>query len=447
MGLLDRLRGTSAPRVAVIGVDGLPYSVVADNPGVFENLHAIADEGAGGAIESAVPPAESATWPALTAGVNPGKTGVYGFTDREVGTYDTYVPMGGDVQADRIWDRATAAGRDATVLNVPVTFPPQRDVQRMVSSYLARDLESAAYPDELREYLLSIDYRLDDDPELGHEADKTAFVDDADETVARRFEAFRHYVEADDWDLFVGAITTSDRVNHFLFGDYARGGEYREAFLDFYREVDRYVGELHDLLGDDVTTVVASDHGFTGLEYEVHCNQWLREEGWLSFREEPRELADIADGARAFALSPGRFYLNLEGREPRGAVPEAEYESVRAELRAAIEGLEDPDGEPVVERVVTREEAFNGPHDDIAPDLVALPRRGYDLQGVFGTDAPTFGSGARTGTHTLGDATLVVDDPGVRIEGDVNIYDIAPTVLDLLDIDYDVGAFDGRSLA
>ena len=151
MGLFDRLRGESDPRVAFVGVDGVPFSLLADNPERFPNFAALANEGSAGAIDSIVPPESSACWPSLTTGVNPGETGVYGFQDREVGSYDTYVPMGRDVQATRVWDRVTDAGRQASVLNVPVTFPPQRGVQRMVSGFLSPGVEKAAHPDSFRD--------------------------------------------------------------------------------------------------------------------------------------------------------------------------------------------------------------------------------------------------------------------------------------------------------
>src|SRR6056297_1586310 len=188
MGLFDRLRGSDAPRVAFLGIDGVPWSLVEDNPETFPNLTEIAADGAGGPIDSIVPPESSACWPSLTTGVNPGETGVYGFQDREVGTYETYVPMGRDVQADRVWDRVQEAGRTATVLNVPVTFPPQRDVQRMVSGFLSPDLEKAAYPDDVRSYLETLDYRIDVNPKLGHQEDKAEFIEDAHATVDARFE-------------------------------------------------------------------------------------------------------------------------------------------------------------------------------------------------------------------------------------------------------------------
>ncbi|AXR77911.1 alkaline phosphatase family protein [Natrarchaeobaculum sulfurireducens] len=446
MGLFDRLRGDGSPRVAFIGVDGVPYSLLSEHEELFPNFAAIADEGSAGEISSIVPPESSACWPSLTTGMNPGETGVYGFQDRENGTYDTYVPMGRDVQADRLWDRVQEAGRRATVMNVPVTFPPQRNVQRMVSGFLSSGLEKAAYPDDVRETLESLEYRIDVNPKLGHETDKAEFIEDAHATLDARFEAFKHYVEEDDWDLFFGVFMTTDRVNHFLFEEYERDGEYRAEFIDFYRKVDEYIGRLRAALADDVTLVVASDHGFTSLDYEVHCNEWLREEGWLSFStDEPAELGDIADETKAYSFIPGRFYLNLEGREPRGSVPEDEYTEVRDELKAQLLELESPDGRPVVDRVVEKEDAFRGDHDDIAPDLVAIPTNGFDLKSGFKADSAIFDTGPRNGMHSFDDTALYVDHPDASIEG-ADLFDIAPTILDVMDVEYSRGEFDGASL-
>ncbi|WIV67710.1 alkaline phosphatase family protein [Natrialbaceae archaeon AArc-T1-2] len=446
MGLFDRLRGDDDPRVAFIGIDGVPYSLLTEHPEEFPNFAALADDGAAGEISSIVPPESSACWPALTTGMNPGETGVYGFQDREIDTYDTYVPMGREVQADRVWDRVTEADRRATVMNVPVTFPPQRNVQRMVSGFLSPELDKAAYPDDVRDYLESIDYRIDVDPKLGHSEDKAEFIEDAHETIDARFEAFLHYFEQDDWDLFFGVFMTTDRVNHFLFRDYEHDGAYREEFLEFYRKLDDYVGRLREALPEDVTLVVASDHGFTSLDYEVHFNQWLREEGWLSFEtDDPEELNDITDDTRAYSFIPGRFYLNLEGREPRGSVSEDEYDAVREQLASELLELEGPDGRQVVDRIVEREDAFRGDHDEIAPDLVAIPTNGFDFKAGFKGDGDVFQQGPRNGMHSFDDTALFIDDPDASI-GDADLLDIAPTILELMDVEFSRGEFDGASL-
>jgi predicted AlkP superfamily phosphohydrolase/phosphomutase len=575
MGLFDRLRGGDDERVAFVGIDGVPYSLITDHPDEFDNLAALAREGTAGEIDSIVPPESSACWPALTTGRNPGETGVYGFQDRKSDSYETYVPMGSHVQCDRLWDRVAESGRDATVMNVPVTFPPQRNVQRMVSGFLTPGgVDRGALPDEFADDLASMDYRIDVDSGLGHHDDKSEFIEDAHETLDRRMEAFRTYVGKGDWDLFFGVFMTTDRVNHFLFGDYVNDGEYKEEFMEFYAKVDDYIGELRGMLGDDVTMVVASDHGFTYQDYEVNLNTWLEEEGWLSYRDrydvylnrwlaeqgylagddadgprgldpetvafspesgevalnaagqappgdldddpeavieeletalseltapdgtdlvaavrvpdstgsdagpdlvlEPvddddrvvafhddfeglddddaewlerghRNLGDITSDTRAYSFTPGRLYLNLERREPRGSVPEDDYESVRDELREALETLEGPDGRPVAKRVVDGETAFRGAHDEIAPDLVVIPNHGFDLKGTFKQKEGVFTEGPRNGMHSFENTALFVDDPDARI-GDADLFDIAPTILDLLDVDFERTDFDGASL-
>ena len=446
MGLFERLRGDTSPRVAFIGIDGVPFSLLSENRDRFPNFAALADDGTAGAIDSIVPPESSACWPALTTGVNPGETGVYGFQDREIGSYDTYVPMGRDVQATRVWDRVTDADRAASVFNVPVTFPPQRNVQRMVSGFLSPGVDKASYPDELTDSLEAGDYLIDVNAELGHKEDKTAFMEHAHKTLDRRFETYEQYLTADDWDLFFGVFMTTDRVNHFLFKDYERDGPNKELFLEFYEKLDEYIGRIRELLPTQVTLVVASDHGFTSLDYEVHCNAWLQQEGLLSFEDDDHsELGDIADETVAYSLIPGRFYLNLEGREPRGTVPQDEYETVRDDLKSRLEALEGPDGRPVCERVVEREVAFRGDHDAIAPDLVAIPTHGFDLKSSFKVQEDVFGTGPRNGMHSFDNASLLIDTPGAIIE-DADLLDITPTILDLMDIDYKRTTFDGASL-
>ncbi|SDJ62700.1 Predicted phosphohydrolase or phosphomutase, AlkP superfamily [Halovenus aranensis] len=445
MGLFDRLRGDDGPRVVFLGIDGVPYDLVEDHPDVFENLHAIATEGAGGQISSIVPPESSACWPALTTGRNPGETGVYGFQDRKSDSYETYVPVGAHVEAPRLWDVVTDADRNASVFNVPVTFPPSEDIQRQVSGFLSPSLEQAASDSELEATLSDLAYNIDVDASLGHDDDKTAFIESANETLKARYKAFRHYVEQDDWDLFFGVFMATDRVNHFLFRDYAQDGEYAAAFLEFYSTLDDYIGEIRAMLDDETELIIASDHGFTELHHEVKCNRWLAQQGWLTYdTDEPEELADIGDDARAYSLIPGRFYLNLEGREPGGVVPESEYETVREELIDDLETLTGPDGRAVCDRIVKGEEVFDGPHTEIAPDVVVVPADGFDLKAGFDDGDEIFAKEARNGMHKFGNACLY--STADLSLADVDLYDIAPTILDLMEVDADTREMEGRSL-
>jgi predicted AlkP superfamily phosphohydrolase/phosphomutase len=72
--------------------------------------------------------------------------------------------------------------------------------------------------------------------------------------------------------------------------------------------------------------------------------------------------------------------LALEGREPEGTVPAADYERVRAELAAALEGFTDPvTGQHPIQRAVPREQVLSGPYLDRAPDLLLEAAPLYSL--------------------------------------------------------------------
>ena len=442
MGLLDRFTGDEGPKVAFVGIDGVPGKVLRDGieRGFMPNIAEMAEEGTLVGMDSVVPPESSACWPAMTTGTYPTKTGVFGFQEREEGSYETYVPLSNHVHGKRVWDAVGDSDRRSVVLNVPVTFPPDDIEGTLVSGFLTPTVDDASADERVVDYLRSSDYRIDTDASLGHE-DKHEFVEDAHETLDSREEAFHHFME-EDWSLFWGVIMATDRVNHFLYEDYENDDELSEEFVKFYERVDEVLGVIRERLDDDTTLIVAADHGFCTLDYEVDLNAWLREEGWQTIADGGDSLDDITDDTRVYSLIPGRFYVNLEGREPEGAVPEEEYEETLEELEDALHALEDPDGDAVVERVVRKDE-IGEDADETAPDLVVIPTRGHDLKAGFDTDKGIFSKGARNGMHTFDDASLLIEGADVDTNG-VDITDVAPTVLDLLEID--AGRMDGESM-
>lgn len=432
-----RSPGALSSRVALIGIDGVPFSLIEDNPDCFEHLDAIATGGTADAIESIIPPESSACWPSLTTGTNPGRTGVYGFLDPQPRDQTTYIPTGQDVSGTRLWDHVAKAGGRATVLNVPVTYPPSSTVDTMVAGFLSPSLEAAAGDEATYRTLQAHDYRVDVDVSLGHRSDKSAFIKDAMATLEARQAVFKDYAESGDWDLFVGVYMTPDRVNHFLFDDLVADGEYAEAVWAFYRQLDAAIGELCEALPADVEVVIVSDHGFTTLDSEVHCNRLLETAGWLEYAtEDPSEPADLAPSTRAYSLIPGRFYLT-------NASTRGEYTEELEALSAVLAEVTGSDGQPVADRIIEGASAFDGPYTGIAPDLVVLPTAGFDLKAGFDSADAVFTDGPRTGMHTYDNATLVSTLEGVDT-GDATIMDVTPTVLDLLGLDHD--GLDGRSL-
>jgi predicted AlkP superfamily phosphohydrolase/phosphomutase len=158
------------------------------------------------------------------------------------------------------------------------------------------------------------------------------------------------------------------------------------------------------------------------------------------------------------------IWLNVQGRDPSGTVsPGAAYESLRDEILARLAAWRSPaTREPVVARAWRREELYEGPAVDSAPDIVlelALDR-GYaytclsskgQAGEALGRLAPSQGLGAKgssmNGSHRpYGVIILAGRDiaPGAH-PVNPQIVDLAPSLFELLGVKPPAG-LDGRVL-
>jgi predicted AlkP superfamily phosphohydrolase/phosphomutase len=268
------------------------------------------------------------------------------------------------------------------------------------------------------------------------------FAKDISETFKIRKKAFIHFMENEEWDIYVGVITETDRLHHYLWCALEDGSHPQHSFfIDFYKQIDTFIGDIYRRCGDDIPFFIVSDHGFTTIKEEVYLNTWLRQMGYLKFKkEEPETFEDMLAESSVFVLDPARFYIHLKGKYRDGTVEESEYEPLRKKIKEELLNLT-IDGQRVIKEVKMKEEIYSGSLYDTAPDLVALPFDGFDLKGSINKKTVS-GKGFLTGGHTRENAVFYINR---KIEpGDVNIIDVAPTVLSLLGIDVDT--LDGRCL-
>ncbi len=455
MSFLGRFRKPKPgrSRVAVIGLDGVgtPLIEALTDAGVMPRMAALRRSGTVARMTSSIPTISSVSWSGFMTGVNPGRHGIYGFTDVKRDSYAIYFPNYAHVQAPTIWDAVGGAGRRSVVLNIPNTYPAKEIAGVLVSGFVAINLERAVRPAGALAVLREHGYKIDVDYLNANERPE-AFFSDLFETLAARRRTLHHYLAQDDWDCFIGVITETDRLHHYFWSQYAdANAPWHQRFLDFYAEVDRAIGELVEALGDETPLFIIADHGHTLIESEFYPNVWLREQGLLSFRTPtPKSVVDLDPASKVFILDPGRIYLNLKGRFANGVVePGKEAEELLAKVMNGLAAIEYPgravDGKrKPVRAVLRREELYDGPLLAQAPDAVLHFNDGFDIKGAVGR-TELFGRSPLTGMHTYDDSLFYVNRPGFPVT-DLSILDLAPTVLALLAVP-PLGPMDGRVLA
>ena len=147
---------------------------------------------------------------------------------------------------------------------------------------------------------------------------------------------------------------------------------------------------------------------------------------------------------RAYALGLGQVYLNLQGREKFGIVqPGQEADGVLEEIRKGLLSATDPDThQPVIQNVYLGREIFHGAYMARAPDLQIDFRDGYRTSwqtslGAIPSGIVVANMKKWSGDHCASDPS---DTSGIFLSNrivensNLKIFDIAPTVLKLLDV-------------
>jgi predicted AlkP superfamily phosphohydrolase/phosphomutase len=434
------------PRVLVIGLDGTPLSFVRRkmDEGVLPGFKKLFDRGSLVEINSTHPFVSCVAWSTYMTGKNAAKHNIFGFIDRKPGTYSIYIPNGSNMTSKTLWEILSDEGKSVLVMNVPVTYPPRKVNGVLVSGFLAPKLDGGTYPAELSSRLQKEGYEIDIDPWRARENLDNLYPD-LMRVFKARTGAFMKLYKEKKWDFAQLHIMETDRLYHFMWGHMDEGHpKYAKEFMEAFKAIDAFLDMIATTVGDDVTVVVMSDHGFCTVKKEIYLNRFLEEKGYLRYKQEGAKSLEHIDPAvtQVFCMDPGRFYINLKGREAEGIVSPDEYQGVRDRLRQDLAALTDEDGTRVIKDILNKEDIYSGEHFDIAPDVVINPVDGFDPKGAFGKQTLT-GRGPIVGMHTYHNAMLFVSGRDVKTGG--SVMDVPLTVYDIMGIK-PPGDLDGHSL-
>jgi predicted AlkP superfamily phosphohydrolase/phosphomutase len=220
-------------------------------------------------------------------------------------------------------------------------------------------------------------------------------------------------------------------------------------------------GKILELLDENTTIIVASDHGMIRQNGKINVNDFLIKEGYLVLKEEfmqkAREkwkkekkftkfkLSDI-DWSKTKAYEVGayqaRIYINTKAKNPeRGIVDKKEYERIREEIREKLLAITDDKGNKINNRAFKPEEIYRT-FDDECPDLIAYfddLAWGVNNDGVGSDKLYLVGDEAgndNAGHHPIG--SFIISGPGIKKRGKIdriNILDITPTILKIYGIE------------
>ena len=232
--------------------------------------------------------------------------------------------------------------------------------------------------------------------------DEQTFMDDLYRAFDDRAQVILDRLNGRQWDLLVGVIESTDRVQHMMWRlidpkhpmyDAALAAKFGRSIENVYRRADTFIGEVMDRVDPGTPILVVSDHGFHSWRKAVNLNTWLVQNGYMTLQgQKPAEkkLDDLFGGGtfwenvdwsrtRAYAMGIGQIYFNLRGRESRGIVsPGAEARQLADELSAKLLTMTDPeDKAPIIRSVYKRDDIYSGEYLNNASELQIGMHDGY----------------------------------------------------------------------
>lgn len=444
-------------RLLVLGLDSVPPDFLFDRflPRM-PHLKKVIDRSRYGTLLSTDPPITVPAWAVMFTGMDPGTLGLYGFRHRKPGSYtDMYTPTPQMLPYPPLWTTLSRLGRRVAIIGMPPGYPPPVVNGVYLSDFLTPDgvkdfVTPASLAPEIESvsggYDFDITFRAEDRPRVEREL----FA-----MTRKRFAVARHLWQKEPWDLFAIHEIGTDRLHHafWKFFDsghprYVPGSEYADIADRYYALLDEEIGQLLDLVPDDVAIFIASDHGSMAMHGCFCINQWLEQEGYLRLKSSrpepgtPLEKLEV-DWDRTSAWGAGGYYarifFNVRGREPNGRVAPQDVPGLAQKMTRSLEAVRRPDGVPLGVRVLDPAHTYRSVRGD-PPDLMLyfgdLRWRSAGTLGHPGLFLTENDTGPDDAVHSF-EGVFAFADPG-RPGSDhlppQQIIDIAPTLLQYLGV-------------
>jgi len=444
-------------KMFVIGLDcASPRLIFEEFRDDLPNLSKLINNGLSGNLRSSMPPITIPAWMVMFTGKTPGKLGLYGFRHRKSNSYtEIRIATSKNIQEPKIWDILSKTGRKSCLFAIPPSYPPPVVNGWLVSCFLTPSSKSNyTYPPELKQelekdcgpYIPDIDYRSGDRDNIYNQL--FGMLDNHMSMIMR-------LLKEKPWDFFAFVEIGVDRVHHAFWRYYDKthhmyepNSKYQHVIRDYYKAIDKYLGEILELIDDNTYILVASDHGVKAMRGAFCINEWLIKEKYLVLKQIPDKQMRLSEAevnwtktkAWAWGGYCSKLFLNVQGREEKGVIRAKDYEKELEKLKKKLLNLKDDKGRTMKNIVFRPEEYYDNPKGDYPDLMVIFDDLYWRAAGTIGHDTLYLlenDLGSDDAMHDW-DGMYILYDPKEKLPKgkiDAKIEDIASTILTLFDIE------------
>ncbi len=465
-------------KFVLVGLDGVGWNVIKPwiDKGFLPTFKRLMDNGVWGVLKSTIPSLTSPAIPSFFTGKNPAKLGFFSFLKPD-GSIMTYR----DIKEPSIWDILGEYGYKSIIINLRTTYPPKKINGIMISGFPPSEESEYTYPPEIKNMVKGFHIGTEKLVKLWKKGKlKKGLMSFIIERMWKRYKIIKNLITKYEYDFLLYWIGETDTIQHWYWHN-------KDKLLTFFQEVDKL---LNNILEDFRyrNLFIISDHGFCGPPlYNFYINSWLKECGYLKLKGNKyyqwfiQTIYSIAENKKIknfflkfLEFKNKIFFKNYKNQHYYGkdsiwnkrrnlfwgvdynntiAIAyggntvwginilkenlKEDYEKIREEIINKLKNLK-INGKKVVKDVWKREELFKGDLS-IVPDIVYLPSEDVYVSILLSKNVLIKRKKIDPrGTHEKAVNGIFLAygkdiKKGLKL-GEIQIYDIAPTILHLFNI-------------
>lgn len=490
-------------KLLIIGIDGMDSKLVTKYIDCLPNIKSIIDTSPEIKSESVFPPDSDTAWASIYTGLNPAKHGIVEFVDplerSKINKSQTEYINVEAIKGKTFWDIAGKNGKKICLIYPHLAYPVWKVNGFMINPNPDTEILEMYPPDFKFNFplqSLEIHKRI---PRTKLEFKK--YLDKKRKIVINEFDFGQKMLSNHEFDLFFLYSSVLDSIMHIFWNycdpeDPTYPGEnlFKDAIRNFYILYDELIGKMLNNIDSNTSVLILSDHGHSMRPTNLfNINEVLRQEGYLFAKEDnfaplrstSEKIKRIAvntaqrSGLRPAAMTFLRLFpkvknmyttpstidfektkahcTDLSGMKAytyggiivRNIENSEDISKIKENISAILSKWTIPGtDEKVVEWIIDRKDLYPGPFSGRYPDLIFNLRHNYGAGWSINESVFSKSSSHKffPGSHCGETPVFYMINCKKPSRANISLMDIAPTVLDLLEIDSKNFKMDGESI-
>ncbi len=266
-------------KVTVLALDGFDSNLLSLNE--FSSLATLYKNGVSSHLMSTIPYTTPTAFASMQTGKDAGKHGVSGFLKYD-GSTKSRLYTGSDIEDKTFYEILHEHGKKCFIMGLPYNYPPRIPGDLVFDWLSGKSNQSLMHPSSL----------VNDFPELtglrtfpDRANTLEEFMERLQRETKKLLDVITKVFNSKTYDFCFFYVPAPDRIQHKIAVDIAEESNSRSVRIakQTFQDIDNCIKTMNSELQNDELLMIMSDHGFATYDHQFFINDWLKENGYLTY--------------------------------------------------------------------------------------------------------------------------------------------------------------------